>query len=106
MDSSEIRKLLKQAKENNDWDLIEDVENKIFTEEVIDTVGCTSWLTAGSDFRNYLDTPKNERTKIEFIYLNNWRGWQVSKFLDNNFDRLDEIIYILENWVKDYDKND
>lgn len=102
MTSTEIRKMLQEAIENKDWNLIEDAENKIFEDEVIDIISCNSWLTQGSDFREYIKKP--ERSKIEFIYLNNWRGSQVSDFLEDNFDRIDEIIYILEKWMKDYDQ--
>lgn len=101
MDLIKFQETLKLAIKTQNWGTVEKVEKELFREDVLNHLPFYNWEQEGSDLRRFFKNPN--RTKIDFINLFYYGTIGQKDFLNANFDRTDEMIDILYEWLKEYD---
>lgn len=101
MDLIEIETMLRQAIKTENWDMVKKAEKELFRGDVLNHLPFYDWEAKDSDLRRFFKNPN--RTKIDFINLFYYGTIGQKDFLNANFDRTDEMIDILYEWLKEYD---
>jgi hypothetical protein len=104
MDLIKIEEMLKLAIKTQNWGMVEKIEKEFFCEDALNNLLCCDWKQEDSDLRKFFKNP--DRTKIDFINLFYYGTTNQKDFLNANFDRLDEMIDILYEWLKEYDNKE
>lgn len=101
MDLIKFQEMLRLAIKTQNWGMVEKVEKELFREDVLNHLPFYDWEAKGSDLRRFFKNPN--RTKLDFINLFYYGTIGQRDFLNANFDRIDEMIDILYEWLKEYD---